>query len=381
MIRPALNQYGTLEETIRAIREARPLDLSAEKWSDPAAWRREARKYVRQELHYHPGPVDLSPETLAMHDHGDYIREEIRFNTAPWFRVEGYFLYPKNLTASVPAVLLLHEWGGPMMFGKDRLVNIGRDCDILRNFRKEAHGGVYLGETFCRAGYAVLVIDAYHFGTRIPRGIDGIPEDIDPWKLMETYDGLQEYHTYAGRLSKLNYLGVRQLNWAGTTWAGINFWDDGRSVDYLLSRTDVVDGSRIGVTGLSGGGYRTNLMLALDDRVKAGVSVGWMTTGDWQQRYNVAGAIGTFCLLPGIWNRMDVPDLIVMGFPRKTMIIVGSRDHLFPPEGVAEAFRQIRSGYEHAGCGGSVSLQSPPKGHCYDRDCQQLALNWFKNNL
>ena len=36
--------------------------------------------------------------------------------------------------------------------------------------------------------------------------------------------------------------------------------------------------------------------------------VGWMTTGDYQQIYNLAGGVGTFCLLPGVWNRIDMPD-------------------------------------------------------------------------
>ena len=71
---------------------------------------------------------------------------------------------------------------------------------------------------------------------------------------------------------------------------------------------DEVDGDRIGCTGLSGGGWRTDMLAALDERVKASVSVGWMTTGDYQQLYNIAGGVGTFCLLPGVWDRLDVPD-------------------------------------------------------------------------
>src|SRR5687767_1535675 len=116
------------------------------------------------------------------------------------------------------------------------------------------------------------------------------------------------------------YLGVRQLNWAGTTWAGVNFGDDSRCVDYLLSRKEV-DPERIGCTGLSGGGWRTNIMAALEPRIKAAVSVGWMTTGDAQQPYNVSGAIGTFCLLPGVWNRIDIPDLIAMAAPKAVMVV------------------------------------------------------------
>ena len=175
------------------------------------------------------------------------------------------------------------------------------------------------------------------------------------------------------------YLGVRQLNWAGTTWMGVNYWDDSRCVDYLLSRPEV-DGGRIGCTGLSGGGWRTNVLAALDGRIKASVSVGWMTTGDYQQVYNVDGAIGTFCLLPGVWDRLDVPDLTIMS-AGAAMVVSGRRDELFPVEGQADAARQIRAGYEWAGCGDRFRDYRPDKDHCYDAEIQAEALAWFGRHL
>ena len=84
---------------------------------------------------------------------------------------------------------------------------------------------------------------------------------------------------------------------------GFDYWDESRSIDYLLSRSEV-DADRIGCTGLSGGGWRTNILAALDKRIKASVSVCWMTTGYCQQIYNLDSAIGTYCLLPGVGNRI-----------------------------------------------------------------------------
>ena len=124
--------------------------------------------------------------------------------------------------------------------------------------------------------------------------MDDIPAEYDPFELS-----VDEYEELDQHVRAALYLGVRQLNWAGTTWTGVNFYDDSRYVDYLISRSEVAS-DRIGCTGLSGGGWRTNILAALDRRVKASVSVGWMTTGDYQQVYNVDGAIGTFCLLPGV---------------------------------------------------------------------------------
>ncbi len=62
---------------------------------------------------------------------------------------------------------------------------------------------------------------------------------------------------------------------------------------------------------LSGGGWRTNVLAALDDRIRASVSVGWMTTGDYQRVYYFDGAIGTSCLLPGVTGWTSVTSVVL----------------------------------------------------------------------
>ena len=262
-----------------------------------------------------------------------------------------------------------------MLFGKERIVNSGRDHPMLVEHRRIYHSGNYLAEEFARAGYAVIVMDAHHFGERIPFGVNGIPVNFDAFDLT-----VEEFERLDALVKEQLYLSLRQLNWAGTTWAGVNFWDDSRCVDYLLSRPEV-DNERIGCTGLSGGGWRTNFLAALDPRIKAAASVCWMTTGDYQQIYNVGGAIGTFCLLPGVWNRLDIPDLTIMSAPCASMVISTSNDELFPPEGQQEAARQITAGYKWAGCPDNVCHNNPFKGHCYDADLQRDAIDWFNQHL
>jgi len=379
--REPLNLYGSLEEAIRDIRDHRPLDLDAEHWrrQHPSGrfeeWKAQARKCVLEGLHYDPGPVDLQAEVLDREDRDGFILERVAFNTTPWFRVNGFFLLPKGVSHPVPGLVVFHAWGGPMLFGRERIVNTARDHPVLVEHRDEVYSGNYLAEEFAKRGYAVIVIDAYHFGERAPRGLNEIPEAYDPFDLTR-----EEYDALDGRVRAQLYLGVRQLNWAGTTWMGVNYFDDSRCVDYLVSRPEV-DSERIGCTGLSGGGWRTDMLAALDERIKASVGVGWMTTGDYQQTYNVAGAIGTFCLLPGVWDRLDVPDLIVMSAPGASMVIGGQEDMLFPPEGQADAARQIRLGYEWAGCPERFRYNNPPKPHCYDAELQQDAFDWFERNL
>jgi dienelactone hydrolase len=372
-----LNSYGSLEGTIRAIRDHRPLDLNAERWREAhptgshGEWRTQARRCLRDGLHYDAGPVSLEAETLDRQERDGLIVERIRFNTAPWFRVDGYFLRPAGVTRPMPGMVVMHAWGGPMIFGKEREVNSGRDHPLLADFRASTYGGRYLAEEYARRGYAVIVIDSYHFGERAPRGIGDLPARYDPFALTR-----DEAELINRRCGEQLYLGVRQLMWAGTTWMGVLFNDDSRCVDYLLSRPEV-DPRRIGCTGLSGGGWRTNMLAALDGRVAASVSVGWMTTGDHQQLYNMRGAIGTFCLLPGVWSHLDLPDLPIMGAPCASMVVLGELDDLVPQAGAREAARQIAAGYRWAGHGDRFLYHHPPKPHVYDAEVQAAAFAWF----
>ena len=376
MSRPPSNDYGSLAQMVPDLRDHRPLDLTAERWRQVhpngnfEAWRQVAHQCLSAGLHYDPGPLDLQAEVRDRVDRSDYILERVAFNTTPWIRVNGYFLLPKGVTYPVPGLVVFHAWGGPIIFGKERIVNTGRDHPALEAHRQEYYSGRYLAEEFAKRGYAVIVIDAYHFGERSPRGLNGIPTTYDAFELSS-----EAFAEMSVLVASQIYLGVRQLNWAGTTWTGLNFWDDSRCVDYLCSRPEV-DAARIGCTGLSGGGWRTNMLAALDRRIKASVSGCWMTTGDYQQIYNLHGAIGTFCLLPGVWDRLDVPDLTILTAPNASMVVSNSEDLLFPQEAQQEADRQTRLGYAWAGCPEQYAFYNPVKLHCYDAEVQQEALAW-----
>ena len=378
---PSKNNYGSLENTIRQIRDSHDLELNAEIWQEQNKnasfndWRQAARQCLLSSFNYDPQKLDLQSEVLEKIEHDDYILEKVAFNTTPWFRLNAYFMYPKGISGPVPGLIVKHAWGGPMIFGKERIVNTGRDHSVLKEHRKTFYDSRYLSEELVRAGYAVIVIDSYHFGERSPRGINTIPEEYDPFELP-----ISNVVGISNLCSETLFLGLKELNWAGTTWTGINFQDDSRCVDYLLSRAEV-DSEKIGCTGLSGGAWRTNILSALDPRIKAAVSVGWMTSGDHQQLYNVNGAINTFCLLPGVWNKMDIPDLTVMGAPCASMIVLGTKDHLFPPEGKDEAVRQIKAGYEWAGCPDKFRYFAPEAEHCYNYEIQQEAISWFDKHL
>ncbi|MCK0146508.1 prolyl oligopeptidase family serine peptidase [Arenibacter sp. F26102] len=375
-----LNLYGGYEEMMQKMRSYRPLDLNAVEWrkanpnKDYSEWARQARERLLSGLHYNLPPVNLQAQTLETVETDSFIREKIEFNSTPWFRVPGYFYIPKNVPLPAPALIVMHAWGGPMLFGADRICGEPVHPAIV-NHRAETSSGRPLADWYASKGYAVIVIDAFHFGNRAPRGINGLPNSYDPSKLDN-----DTHLDYESRANGALHYGIRELNWAGTTWAGINYGDDSRCVDYLLSRKEV-DDNRIGCTGLSGGGWRTNMIAALEPRVKATVTVGWMTTSDSQQAYNVNGAVNTFCMLPGVWDRIDIPDMISMASPKACMVVSGTEDILFPPVGKMEAARQISETYLWAGNPTLFRNYTPAKPHCYDQEIQEEALIWFNKHL
>lgn len=380
--------YGELESFFQGYRSRFPLDLSAANWrkANPAGtfleWRGKVRSFLLENLHYDPGFVDLQPEVLAVEQRDGYRVEDIAFNTAPWCRVKGSLLRPDGV-GPFPAIVALHSWGGPMLLGKDRLVSRGKTHPRLTDFLDKGYGGRFCGDDLAKRGYVVLAIDAFHFGSRLPWGAQvtntfqelWLPAQVDPLDLS-----VDEFDKWHNRAKEALFLSLKYLNWAGTTWAGVNFWDDSRCVDYLIAREEV-DASRIGCFGQSGGGWRTHFLTALDDRIAASVSSCWLTTGNWGHMYNFSGTIGTFSMLPGVWQRIDLADIVLLAAPRPAMVISGQDDCLFAPEGVDLANRIIEKGYTWAEAPDSYHFHYPPKPHCFDLDNQSAAWKWLDSWL
>ncbi len=379
--------YGDLEPFLQGFRASRPLDLSIAQWrkqhplGSPAEWRAEARSFVLEKLHYSPGQLDLQAKTLSCEQRDGFKVEGIAFNTAPWCRVDGWFLLPDG-PGPFPAVVVLHSWGGPKLLGKDRVVSRGKTHPQLEAFLQKGYSGRFIGEDLARRGYAVIVIDALHFGRRLPWGGQlsqnahpanasaGLPAYTDPLDLNEA-----EFSSIEAKAEGLSRHTLRYLQWAGATWGGVYFWDDSRCVDYLVSRPEV-DSSRIGCVGQSVGGWRAHMLAALDERIAASVSSCWTTTNDWTHLYNFS-CLGPYALLPGLWQRLDLPDLGALAAPRAAMVISGREDALFAPEAMESAAKRIQEGFTWAGVPDHFAFHFPGKPHSFDLESQELAWAWF----
>src|SRR5262249_32637097 len=157
-----------------------------------------------------------------------------------------------------------------------------------------------------------------------------LADDPADWRDRPREIAPERIAAFNQRASQSEQLVGRTIYAAGFTWSGVMFWDDVRTVDYLVTRPEV-DRHRVGCVGLSVGGLRSCHLAALDDRIKAGVVVGWMTSFPAQLEKQIIYSIGHTMLVPGLYRTLDYPDVASLAMPSALMVINGSRDTLFAP--------------------------------------------------
>ena len=137
-------------------------------------------------------------------------------------RVFAYYAVPRNATGPLPAVVLVHGGGG-------------------KAFAEWAW-------MWAQRGYCAIAMDLAGRGAGREPLPDGGPDQNDAQKFDDIAGGLREawpYHAVANVV---------------------------RAVSFLASRPEV-DAERIGMTGISWGGYLTSIVVGVDDRLKAAVPV------------------------------------------------------------------------------------------------------------
>lgn len=336
-------------------------------------WKRKARGRLLELLHYAPPKCDPRPEIRERVDCGDYFRERVHFNTTPDIRVPAYVLIPKRAKFPAPAIVALHDHGAFYFWGKEKLVEFGDEHATLTAFKQQYYGGVSTASELARQGYVVIVIDMFYWGERRML-LDGDAED---WRERPATITAERVRQFNQRASQSEQLVGRSIYAAGFTWPAVIFWDDLRTVDYLVTRPEV-DPQRIGCVGLSVGGFRSCHLAALDDRIKAAVVVGWMTSFPHQLRKQIVNTIGHTMLVPGLYQEMDYPDVASLAMPSALMVINGSKDALFHPDGVQAAFDKLTACYRKVGCPDKLWLRLFDTPHEFNREMQAEAWAWLR---
>jgi len=183
------------------------------------------------------------------------------------------------------------------------------------------------------------------------------------------YDPSAIYHGFALQLARRSYVtistdvGQHQVYEKGRTLMGERLWDLMRCASYLATRAEA-DPARIGCAGLSLGGEMAMWLAAMDTRIQATVSAGYLTT--------VANMRQGHCPcweFPGLTENFDWPDIYSLIAPRALLCQIGQKETAPGgfPVGIAEkAMAEIKPCYRVLGREENARLAVHPGGHEFE---------------
>lgn len=288
---------------------------------------------------------------------------------------EALLLKPKGARGRLPGVLALHDHGGNKYFGLRKITRISKDPHpaMLRH-QERYYGGLAWANELARRGYAVLVHDAFLFGSRrirladVPANIRNNQMEANP----ESEDEINRYNQFAGAHE---HLVAKSLTCAGMTWPGVFVNDDRRALDYLASRSDV-DATRLGCAGLSGGGLRTVMLTGAEDRIRCSCCVGMMTT--WRDYLLDKCFTHTWmCYVPGLPVELDYPEILGLAAPNPVLVLNNRQDALFTLPEMQRADQILTDVYRKAGATGRYRASFYDGPHKFDPEMQKEAFAWF----
>jgi dienelactone hydrolase len=305
----------------------------------PASWSAEEermRKHVLDDVAYHGWPhewIDAAPkfEEVGLIDssHG-YRIHKLRFEVVPGFYSTALLYEPAKITGRVPAILNLlgHEPEGiEVEYEQKRCIN------------------------FAKRGIIALDVEFIGFGEMA---------------------NLENAHDFAS-----------QLNLVGSNALGIFYLSMRRGLDYLSGLPEV-DATRIGVTGLSGGGWQTVMLSALDPRVAVAVEV----AGIGSRESNLTHPVDTDEIeedAPDLMQGEDYPELIALRAPRATMEIHNGTDSCCfrAPLVKQYLYDQVKPFFQLYGASDNLAWSENlyPGTHNYQLDNRQQAYRFFSTHF
>ncbi len=298
------------------------------------AYQAEVRKKVRKVFGPLPRRTPLNPRITSVLQRDGYRIEKVIFESRPGFPVTANLYVPENRKLPAPCVL------GP--------------CGHSLNGKAEANY-----QSFCqglaRKGYVVLIYDPISQGERLqyPDGKGGSRYGV----------GVAE-HIHAGDQQLLigEFFG---------TW---RVWDGIRALDYLLSRKEA-DPTHVGLTGNSGGGTLTTLLMANDDRFTMAGPGCYVTTF----RRNAENELPADSeqIPPGLLGMgMDVDDLLACHAPKPLILLTQEKDY-FDQRGALQVFERLKHLYALLGAPDNVAMVTGPDGHGYGKPLREAMYAFF----
>ena len=333
-----------------------PLAWGKAEEKDFAKWKAQARHVLAECMqNLQPAPKAYAMEVTDREQRDGYEARKIRFNLSEWSRVPAYLLVPEG-EGPFPAIVLLHDHGAHFSIGKEKMVRpfhvapeVMEDAD---QWASQCYDGQYVGDYLARHGYVVLAVDALFWGER------GRKEGT-------SYDAQQALAS--------NFLQM------GASWGAFINVDDMRSAEFLAS-LPFVDKERVGSLGFSMGAYRSWMLAALTDVVRASASICWMNTTEHlmtlTNNQNKGGSAYAM-LIPALRRYLDYPHVASIACPKPTLFFNGTRDKLFPIEGVKDAYQEMEAVWKSQGASDRLVTKLWDEKHFFNKEMQKETLEFF----
>ena len=334
-------------------------------------WKKAARAKVFECMMTPPkAAAAWDMEVLGEEQRDGYKAQKIAFNINAYSRITAYLLIPDG-KGPFPTVNALHDHGAHLFIGKEKMIRpfftpeeqdapakqalcqeILDDADA---WAKQLYDNQYVGDYLAKHGYVVFSADAPMWGER------GRKEGVDRNK----------YDLIAGNMMML-----------GRDLSAFMTYDDIASTEFLAS-LPMVDAKRIGCVGCSMGAYRSWMLSALSDRIKAGASICWMITTDAQltRRFGRKENGGFANCIPGLRQYLDYPHIASLACPKPMLFINGTKDKLFPVPGVEDAFAEMHKVWKNQGADNLLDTELWDIPHSCGLKAQEKMLEFLDKNL
>ena len=334
-------------------------------------WKKAARAKVLECMMTPPkAAAAWDMEVLGEEQRDGYKAQKIAFNINAYSRITAYLLIPDG-KGPFPTVNALHDHGAHLFIGKEKMIRpfftqeeqdapekqalcqeILDDADA---WAKQLYDNQYVGDYLAKHGYVVFSADAPMWGER------GRKEGVDRNK----------YDLIAGNMMML-----------GRDLSAFMTYDDISSTEFLAS-LPMVDAKRIGCVGCSMGAYRSWMLSALSDRIKAGASICWMITTDAQltRRFGRKENGGFANCIPGLRQYLDYPHIASLACPKPMLFINGTKDKLFPVPGVKDAFAEMHKVWKSQGADNLLDTELWEIPHSCGLKAQEKMLEFLDKNL
>jgi dienelactone hydrolase len=249
----------------------------------PNTWTAEAtrlRQHLLSDVVFHGWPKEWVESAPRFEDVGvietgaGYRIHRLRYEIVPGFYSAALLYEPDHITGKIPAILSTSGHDGALGYASE--------------FKQKRH------IAWAKHGVMVLTPEWFSFG-----------ELNQPWN----------DHNFIAHLSLV-----------GANGLGMFYLEMRRALDYLYNHASV-DRNRIGMTGLSGGGWQTIVLSSLDERVRAANPVAGFSSLRSRIEVKEYGDIGDLEQSPpDFLHGSDFPHLVGLMAPRPMLLSYNAED-------------------------------------------------------